>query len=317
MASSLSLGFDDLACFVAVAESGGFTAAGKQLGVRKATLSRHIQQLEAQLGAQLFVRTTRAVRLTDDGRTYLEHARYAVDAARAAARAIDESRDRPTGVLRVTTTPFFGDVAMAPVFLEYLRLYPEVSVDLDLTAENADLIAGGFDVAIRFGPLAVSGLVSRRLGAERIGCFASPAYLKRRGTPTTPHDLTAHDTIWRSPASATASWPFQRQGRRFFVELKPRLLTTSFQLIAQAVREGHGIARIPELLVRHAIDAGDVVPVLAQWAGPAIAIHVVMPRRSPLPARTRAFVDLLVAATVGGTLAQLVSGAPGGEHSLA
>ena len=308
MGSSLSLGFDDLACFVGVAERGGFTAAAKDLAVRKTTVSRHVQQLEARLGVQLFVRTTRAVTLTADGHTYLEHAKRAVDAWRAATRAMGESRAGANGVLRVTTTPFFGDVLLAPVVLEYLRAYPEVAVDLELSTQTQDVVTKDFDLAIRFGALADSTLISRKIGMAFVGCFASRAYLKRHGTPKTPKDLERHAIVSLTPGAASVSWPFQRMGRRVVMQLRPRLASASFTLNESAARAGVGIVRLPGPVVRRSVERGELVHVLAEWATPLVPVHVVMPRRLPLPSRTRAFIDLLVASAATGPLGQL--GAP-------
>ena len=307
MPLSLSLGFDDLACFVAVAERGSFTAAAVELRVQKPTVSRHIQQLEQRLAVQLFVRTSRAVKLTQDGRTYLEHAKRAVDAARAATRAVSEASSA-AGTLRVTTTPFFGDVLMAPVLLEYLRRYPEAAIDLELTRDTVDLVAGDFDIAIRFGKLADSTMRARKIGEAFVGCYASPQYLARRGIPAAPEDLQDHDVIGMTRGKDVISWPFQRGGKRVVVERRARLGTSSTTLAEAAALTGLGIVRLPGPIVRAAVQRGKLVSVLADWATPLIPVQVVMPKRSPQPPRTRAFIDLLIAEASRGPLGQL--GAP-------
>ena len=307
MPLSLSLGFDDLACFVAVAERGSFTAAAAELRVRKPTVSRHIQQLEHRLGIQLVVRTTRAVKLTENGRTYLAHAKRAVEAARAATRAVADSG--AGGTLRITTTPFFGDVLMAPVLCEYLRSYPLAAVDLELTRDTVDLVSNDFDIAIRFGKLADSTMRARKIGAAYVGCFASPAYLASRGTPAIPADLQHHDVIGMTHGKDLVSWSFHRSGKRVVIERRARLGTSSMTLAETAARASLGIVRLPGPVARVAVERGKLVPVLTDWATPLIPVQVVMPQRSPQPTRTRAFVDLLVAEAARGPLGQL--GMPG------
>ena len=293
MKASLSLGFDDLACFVTLADCGSFTAAAAVLRTTKATVSRRMQRLEARLRTQLFVRTTRAVRLTADGATYLEMARRAVEAAQMAEKVLQENRKTPSGVLRITTTPFFGDVVIAPLILEYIARYPDVSIDLELTTQKVDLIARDFDIAIRFGALADSGLISRKIAEAYVGCYSSPAYLEARGTPRVPADLVGHAVVGTPPGGASVTWSFQRAGKPASIVLPARLMSPSHVLALRAAREGHGIAKLPGPIAREAVAAGELVPILEEWAMPLVPVHLVMPRRTPLPARTRAFVDLI------------------------
>ncbi len=310
MAHSLSLGFDDLACFVAVTEHGSFTAAAAALGLRKATVSRHVRQLEERLGAQLLLRTTRAVRLTEEGRVYLEQAHPAVRLARDARRALHDARAHPAGVLRLTTVPYFGDVILGPLLIEYLAAHPDVSLELDLRSEPVDLVGEHVDVAIRFGTLKDSTLLCRRIGQARIVCVAAPAYLARRGGPKQPAELSGHDTIAMGSGKAPAIWNFRRAGRSVAVSLAPRLRSASHLLHLRAVEAGLGIARLPEPVVRESLAQGRTVMLLPDWSTTDIPISLLMPRRTPLPARTRAFVDHLAAAVDSGRLAALMT-APG------
>ncbi len=306
MPSSISLGFDDLACFVAVAETGSFTAAAVKLGLRKSTVSRHVLQLETRLGAQLLLRTTRAVRLSAEGRTYLQHARLAVEEADRAAGALRDARSHPGGILRLTTLPYFGDVLLAPLLIEYLGQHPAVSLDLDLRTHPVNLIEEGFDVAIRFGVPKDSDLVCRPIGEARIACVASPDYLRRNGTPQAPADLAAHCIAAMRSDAPTTTWNFQRLSQRVTVTLAPRLRSPSHWLHLEAVIAGFGVARLPEPVVRDALAQGVLQEVLQDWASPVIQITLLMPRRRPLPARTRAFVDHLAAAVASGRFARIM-----------
>lgn len=301
-----SLGLDDMAIFVAVADSGSFTSAAKQLGVQKGTVSRRIRELEASLDAQLLVRSTRAVRLTDDGKTYLEHARRAVEAARMAARSLAEGRGAPSGTLRISTTVHFGEQPLAPVLVEYMRRYPDVSVELELTAQRVSLIDAGFDVALRFGSLADSTLLTRRIAVGAVGCFASPEYLARRGTPSAPEELATHDLLV-SDGLVSTMWPFRSGGRKVTIPVRPRLSSASHRLAALAAEHGLGIAYLPFPAARDASERGALVQILAPFTPPPFPLAAVMPRQDPLPVRIRAFVDLLVESAAKGLFSSLAA----------
>jgi DNA-binding transcriptional LysR family regulator len=305
MSTAPSLGLDDMAIFVAVAETGSFTAAAKVLCLQKATVSRRIRELEDSLKAQLLVRTSRAVRLTDDGKTYLEHARTAVEAARRAAQSLGESRGKPSGVLRVTATLLFGEL-LAPILIEYIRRYPAVQVALDLTASRRAVIDGGFDVALRFGRLEDSSLLTRRIFTGRVGCFASPDYLEKRGTPENPEDLAGHDLLGSDGRAAT-TWFFNHGDRKVAIPVKPRLTSPSHALTERAARGGVGIAHLPFPIARAAVLEGVLVPILVPWTSTSVPLTAVMPRQDPLPARTRAFIDLLVASAEEGLFSGLTA----------
>lgn len=312
MASSFSLGFDDLACFVRVAEQGSFTRAAHVLGVRKATVSRHIQQLEARLGVQLLVRSTRAVHLTDEGRVYLASARAAVTAADDAARAVTHSRHTPSGILRIATVPYLGDVVLGPLLIEYLRRYPKTSIFVSMSLERVDIVSGGFDISLHFGKLTGGDFVARRLASGGMGCYASPVYVAKAGTPKAPRDLVKHETIaLGGSATAKVSWRFHRPTQRQTVVLHPRLVSPSPELAAQAACAGLGIARFPKIVARPLLAKGLLLRVLADWDGAAAPLYLLMPRQRQLPQRTRAFVDMMAEAAAAGHLTRQLAGEDG------
>lgn len=295
-----------MAIFVAVADTGSFTSAAKQLRVQKGTVSRRIRELESSLSAQLLVRSTRAVRLTDDGKAYLEHARRAVDAARMAVRALSEARGVPSGVLRISTTHHFGEQMLSGILVELMRRYPDISVELELTAQRVSLIDGGFDVALRFGTLADSTLITRRIALGAVGCFASPDYLARRGTPRTLEDLAAHDLLV-SDGLFNTMWPFISGGRRVALPVRGRLTSPSHALAALAAESGLGVAYLPFPAAREGFERGALVQVLSELAPPPIPLTAVMPKQDPLPARIRAFIDLLVESEQAGLFSGLAA----------
>jgi len=284
----------ELAAFVAVVDSQGFTAAARAIKARKATLSERVQSLEARLGVALLVRTTRAMRLTEEGRVYLDHARRALAAWRDAESAVNAAKTKPQGVLRVTTSAAIAGTLLETVVTEYLARCPDVVFDMDTSVRRIDIAREGFDLAIRTGPLEESSLVARRLGSTRCGYYASPGYLKKHGTPKRPEQLAEHDLII-IPKSEPMDWPFVVRGRVRRIAVRPRLSVTSFELAARAATAGVGILRCPAYFVDPYVSAKQLSPVLEAWTPPSLDVYAVYPPAGGLVPKTRIFIDLLAA----------------------
>lgn len=280
-----------LGLLVTVVEQGGFTAAARAIGATKALVSRRIRELELRLGTQLLARTTRSVQLTDDGRRYFEPAQRALRSAREAELSLVAGLGRPVGLLRVTTTAILADMLLEPVAVQFLNRYPDVTLELAVSARTSDLVREGFDLAIRAGSLPDSSLTVRRLGEARTGYFASPEYVARHGAPADPQGLARH-AIVAIGDGPTVAWPFARDGRSTHISVRPRLLTPSHDLAFRAALAGLGIARLPEFYARARVTAAALVPVLGAWTPPPIAVHVLSPP-GIRPAKTRAFIDLV------------------------
>lgn len=279
-----------MGALVAVVEAGGFSAAARRTGAKKALLSRKVRELEERLGVQLLTRTTRAIQLTEEGRDYFAHARRALQAAREAEESLSAGRGAPRGLLRVSTTAVLGELLLEPVALRYLARYPRVSLELDLSSRSVDLIREGFDVAIRAGALPDSSLRALRLGAGRSIYVASPAYLARRGAPNDPDALGAHALI--GIGSGPLEWLFARAGKISRLVVQPRLLSTSYDLAVRAAVAGLGITRVPDFYVRGPLAEGRLSPVLDAWTPGESPIHVLTPPGIQ-PPKTRAFVQLV------------------------
>ena len=289
MAYQLDRALAEAAAFVVVATAGGFTAAARAGGFRKATLTERIHSLERRLGVALLVRTTRSVRLTEEGRAYLARVQPAVEALRAGDAEAATFRSTPTGTLRVTVIPPLATVVLAEVVGPYLEACPEVSVVLDAAINVADLAREGIDVAVRIGPLANSSLVCRRLGAIAGGYYASPAYLARRGAPKTPESLQAHDAIVIPRGDRPPAWRFKRGGHESTIAVRPRVGIASFEQGITAAVAGLGIVPSPRFAVRPLLESRALVPVLEPWT-PAYDVYVVYPA-SRVGMKTRLFVD--------------------------
>lgn len=286
---------DELAAFVAVVEYNGFTAAARASGARKATLSARLASLERRLGVPLLVRTTRSLRLTDEGRAYFEHARRAIAAARDAEAVVAAARARPSGLLRVTAPTQLGALLLESVVIPYLGRHAGVAVQLDTSVRRIDLIREGFDLAVRQGPLEDSELIARRLGTTSGGYFASPRYLARRGTPHRPKDLTDHDTIAIPRGDGPIEWTFVAGAKRFAVTIRPRLTVTSFELGARAAAASLGILRAPTHFVQHHVARKQLVRILADWSPPDAELFAVLAPGAASVPKTRAFLDMLIA----------------------
>lgn len=293
MAYQSEQALEELRAFVAVVEARGFSAAARALHGRKATLSKRVQELEARLGVPLLVRTTRSLRLTEEGQAYFEHASRALSSARDAEAVVLAAKAEPRGVLRVTTSASMAVLVMDSVIAAYLARHPHVRVVLDISERRGDLLREGFDLAVWAGALEDSSLVARRLGVADGGYYASPAYLRRRSTPRSPEHLGEHDTIAVPKGDAPAAWAFVVAGRRKQVALRPRLEVSDLALAARAAAAGLGIVRAPRSVVAPYLAKKQLVAVLEEATPPGLEVFAVFPPGGALVPKTRVFIDLL------------------------
>jgi DNA-binding transcriptional LysR family regulator len=283
-----------VSCFSKVVELSSFRAAAAALGIPKSTVSRRVADLEDQLGARLLERTTRRLRLTDAGRAYHQRISPALDALREAERSVEAQSAKPSGRLKLTMTMEGGQTLLGPVLAEYLELCPEVELQIELMDRRVDLVEEGFDVAVRAGQLPDSSLVAKRLGSP--GClrvYASASYLKARGTPRHPRELTAHTCMVMTGQSAPLSWTFQQRGKPLTVKVHAHVEANSFALLGELVAAGHGIARLPEYMATKLQETHDLRSILDKFSPPATAWHVVYPSSRNLSPKVRALVEVL------------------------
>lgn len=281
---------DDLRLFVAVVDAGGFSAAARALGGRKAHVSRRVQELERALGARLLERTTRAVRLTEVGAAVYERAVQAVALAREARDIVASRRSEPGGVLRVSATELLTDLVLRPVIFHYLRKFPRVSVEIDVTSRHVDLVRDRFDLALRVGVTTDSNLVGRVLGKGRALYVAAPGFLRTIARLEDPKDLERVDAVVISGAPA---WTFERDHKRAVVRPRARLLTSSYTVAHEAALEGLGLVRLPSYHVAADLKSGRLEQVLDDWTAREVSISVVYPSRDLIPPKTSAFLELL------------------------
>lgn len=289
---------NDLLLFARVAEGGSLSRAAERLGMPKSTVSRRLAGLEQRLGERLLVRTTRRQSLTELGQQLLEHARQVV-AEVEAVQALSEHRQAlPSGLLRVSMPSDFANLLLADALAAFVALHPAVQLELDLSPRRVDLLAERFDVAVRMGDLpADSRLAARRLAVFHNGLYAAPDYLAEHGEPQHPEQLMQHQAVRLLGASGqVVAWRLLR-GEQEWQGLPPgRATANSPELLIRLAQAGAGVAAVPDHFAEPLLRQGRLRRVLADWHLPAHPAWAVFPERRLMPAKTRAFIDMLVAA---------------------
>jgi DNA-binding transcriptional LysR family regulator len=283
----------DLEVFTLVAEEGSFSAAGRRLRLAPSSVARVVDRIEARLGIRLLLRTTRSLTLTPEGMTYLSSARRILADLRETEQSIAD-QNSPKGRLRLSISQLFGRLFVVPLLRDFMQKYPSILLEVISTDAVVDIAAGQADVAIRLGPLPDGPLTARKLGETHKVIVASPSYLARRGRPTVPEDLHAHDCIAFNFKRAAPTWPFRKDGRDYALPIRGRIETNNGETEGQLAAEGIGIARVCAETVEPAIAAGQLVPLLEPFnPGDGEEVHAVFVGGAHTPARVRCFVDYL------------------------
>jgi DNA-binding transcriptional LysR family regulator len=287
---------NDLYFFASVVEHGGFSSAGRALGIPKSRLSKRIAQLEERLGVRLLQRTTRRFVVTEVGERFYGHCRAVLEEARAAQEAVEEVRSEPRGVVRVSCPISIVQSVVSHILPEFLALHPKMQVRLQATNRRVDVIGEGFDVAIRVRSKLDTDatLVVRTFGQSRVLPVASPDLLKRYGHPEEPADLTNLPALTMDEHEGAHSWElYDAQGERATVDIQPRLLCGDFAALLESCKRGIGVTLLPEFVCGPAVSRGELEVVLPDWSVPQGTMHFVYPSRRGLLPGVRAFVDFL------------------------
>jgi len=287
--------FHAIEAFVKVVEAGSFARAADRLGVSVSSVSRHVTELEAHLGARLLNRTTRTLSLTEVGRAFHERSVQLMADLDEAEEAAGAGAVVPRGTLRLTCGITFGTRHLAPAVAEFMTRYPDMRFDLELSDRIVDLVDEGFDAAVRIGSIGGMNLVGRRVGATTLVCCAAPAYLARRGEPRVPEDLAAHTCLTYAYAPLAGQWPFRSaDGGARNVRVNGPAHANNGGFLAALAIAGVGIAYEPDFIVGPDVQSGRLVPLLRAFAPAPSGINVVYPSRRHLSAKVRAFTDFLV-----------------------
>lgn len=274
-----------------VVRAGSFSAASRLLGTPLATVSRHIAELESRLGTLLLHRSTRRLTLTDAGEAYAEACRRILDQVQEAERAASGEYKAPRGELAITAPKVFGQRHVAPIATEFLSLYPEITIDLQLNNAILDLQAEHLDIGIRFGNLPDSSLMARRLGVVRKVLTASPDYLARRGAPAVPADLLHHDLLDFTAFRRGSGWSHLTDSEGEPLAIRPRLSIDAAEPLIDAAVSGVGIISLFCFHVAEAVQSGALVPLLRDFDPPPQPVHVLHLGTGSVPQKVRAFLD--------------------------
>lgn len=285
----------ELEAVVAVAARGGFRTAARELGISSSALSQQVAALEARLGVRLFNRTTRSVTLSSAGEQFVAEVTPALATIRNAIDLTDEHRLEPSGTLRLNTSIGAARMILSPLVLEYLRRYPRMQVEIVTEGALVDINAQGFDAGLRLlesvPPDMISVPVSRFIRPAIVG---SPTYFEEKGTPLVPADLQSHRCIRARMASGSIyRWEFEKRGEAFTMDVPGALTLDESDLMLRAAREGAGLAYLNEWQVADDVAADRLVQVLADWTPPYPGLCLYYPGRRHIPAKLRAFVDLI------------------------
>ncbi|QNE31748.1 LysR family transcriptional regulator [Sphingomonas sp. NBWT7] len=280
------------AIFATVAEHRSFTAAADALGLSKATVSKAVSRLEADLGQSLFHRTSRRLALTEAGRPLAEHAAQILATAQAAEEAARDGAAAPTGRIRLAAPMTFGVSNVAPLLAGFLAAHPGIEIELHLSDARVDIVAEGFDVALRIAELPDSSLRARRLCAIQSHLVAAPAYLARAGTPTHPGQLGDHALLGYT--NVTGPWRFRGPGgAEVSVKAHGPLAANSGDALMPALVAGLGIARLPTFILGDTLARGAVIELLPEWRPAPIGLHLLTPPSPLRPARVEALIAFL------------------------
>lgn len=286
--------FEAMRTLVAAIDGGSLSAASRNMGVPLPTVSRRVADLEAHLGTQLLVRTSRRLILTEAGTAYAASVRRVLEQLGEAERAASGEYRAPRGELLVTAPIMFGKLHIAPIVHDFLSAYPDVSVRLVLSDGVIDLIENHVDVALRIGRLPDSSLVARRVGAVHWVVCASPDYLAQRGAPAIPADLADHECIAFEGLRTYRSWPFKPGIGAGPVTISPRFSVNTADAVIAGAAAGLGVARVMSYQAADAVTAGKLIPVLQSFAPDAVPIHLVYAPQPMLPLKLRAFLDYVL-----------------------
>ncbi len=284
----------EMEAFVQVVDHGGFTDAARKMGLSKSAVSKHVSSLEARLAARLLNRTTRRVSPTEVGLAYYDRARSVLAEAGDADSMVTAMQATPKGSLRISAPVNFGIKQVAPAVARFLCDYPEVDINMVLDDRYVELVADGFDLAIRIGTLADSSLKAKKLASARGLITAAPSYLAAMGTPQTIDELTEHRLLHYSQLSTGNFWRLRApSGEERLVRVGGRLTVNNGEALMKAAEAGLGIAQIPSFMLGDALEQGRLVEILTDRPPDVLGIYAVYPQgRFPQP-KLRAFIDFM------------------------
>ena len=284
------ISFEGLAEFIAVAETQGFSSAARRLGVSTSHVSRRVSALESSLGTALLARTTRKVRLTDAGLLYYRRCVELVDGLEEANETLSNQQVNLTGTLRVSAAGEFAEQYVVPVLIEFASLHPDLTMDIDFNSRMVNFVEEGIDFSIRYGRLADSGLVARKLADRKLIAAASASYIAKQGMPQHPQDLRHHVCL----VANNDSWLFDTESGPVEIKVKGRWRSNSARSIVEACKAGLGITYMPKSSLGDSLRDGSLIPLLEPYGTSDITTWIVYANRKYLPSRARLAIQFLL-----------------------
>ena len=286
--------FIELNVFVAVAEEQSFVGAARRLQMSPPPVTRAVNALEQRLGVQLLTRTTRHVRMTDAGKTYLQSARRILSDLSTADETAVGVHAAPSGNLSITAPLMFGSLHVVPCVTEYLERYPDTTVSVALLDRVVNLMEEGFDAGIRIGDLPDSSMRAVRIGSVRSVVCASPQYLQAHGTPKKPEQLPEHQIITTAGSAVATQWKFLHKGKSMSVRVTPRLSTSNIAGAVAAATAGFGITRLLSYQIEQGLRDKNLKLLLENYETASLPVHIVHQEGRVVPSKLRALIDVMV-----------------------
>lgn len=280
--------------FANVVEAGSFSGAADRLDMSRAMASKYVINLEDHLGTRLLNRTTRRLSLTESGTAYYERCVQIISDVQEAEQAVGQLTGTPRGTIKITMPVAYGLHRLGPVIADYVRLYPEVKLEISLNDRRIDLVEEGLDLAIRIGTLPESGLIARKLAVDRTVVCASPAYLQQHGVPEVPADLARHSCLGYTYTSSGDEWRLRSAEADAAIRIAGSIKANNGDMLRLAACNGAGIIFQPLFIVQDDLHAGRLVQILVDYTSKDLGIYAVYPSRKHLSAKVRTFVDFLV-----------------------
>jgi DNA-binding transcriptional LysR family regulator len=285
---------NDMVIFAKVAQLQGISPAARVLDIPKSRVSRRMAALENELGVRLLERSTRAMNLTELGKIYYEHCQRIAEEAASATRSLNHMLDSPRGKLRISASVGTGQKLIAPHLAEFIRLYPDIQLDVRLDNRRVDMIAEGYDLIVRVGvgKLQDSSLISKRIATSRAKIYASPEYLGNSPPITKLEDLHQHRIMTMKDSSYMNDWQLEDvEGNQHVLPIKVSAGLNDMQMLRRVAVDGGGIILIPTYIAKESVQRGQLVNVLPQWSGPEFSFYAVYPSRQGLTPKVRVWID--------------------------
>jgi DNA-binding transcriptional LysR family regulator len=286
------MNLNDVRLFIRVIEHNSFTAAADKLGIQKSTISRRIAQLEDELGVRLLQRTTRKLSLTSEGQDLFQRCQPLLDELEAVEDRVVSKQAVPKGRLRITMPPEMGIFIMNDVIAGFMKMYPLIQIDIELSSRLVDLVEEGIDLALRVGELTDSSLIGRKIADVNIKLYAGTGYLQEQGEPKTPNDLLTHHCL--GGALSDQGWGFDNWNGGKPVPTNFKVRANSISFCRELLIKNLGIARLPVTFCIDDLEAGLIKEVLSDYQAPSVSIHALYPSRRHLNPKVRLFIDFMI-----------------------